>query len=218
LNITFLLIFGRPIVIDREARGRIGGMITRCRVALSNAASKIQTLQVYLQADSGKDSVEHLENYGLTSRPLPDAEGIVITVGGDASHGVVICVGDRRYRLQGLEEGDVALYNDTGSHIILGRDELIVASCKTFRVVCDVYEVQAKTSASFETPNLNASAQVNAAGLINGSGGLAVAGGGGAKVEGSLEATGDIKAGDVSLRKHPHKESTGGQTGSALGG
>lgn len=46
-------------------------------------------------------------------------------------------------------------------------------------------------------------------------GGLAVSGGGGATIAGSMECTGDVKAGDISLQGHHHTEHDGPNTSSA---
>lgn len=49
------------------------------------------------------------------------AEAVVLFPSGDRSHGVVISVADRRYRLKGLKSGEVAIYTDEGDSIILKR-------------------------------------------------------------------------------------------------
>ncbi|MFV2291099.1 baseplate assembly protein, partial [Escherichia coli] len=45
---------------------------------------------------------------------------------GDRSHGVVVVVADRRYRLKGLRRGEVALYDDQGQSVVLTRSGLVV--------------------------------------------------------------------------------------------
>ena len=71
-------------------------------VSLVNATSKLQSLQMRLLAGEMKDNMEHLEPYGYTSNPHPGAEGLAAFIGGDRSHGVVVCIADRRFRLAGL--------------------------------------------------------------------------------------------------------------------
>jgi len=46
---------------------RISNMLSRGQVTKSNAASKMQTLQVSLLAGEAKDLLEHFEPYGHTS-------------------------------------------------------------------------------------------------------------------------------------------------------
>lgn len=101
----------------RSLGTRISNLLVRGAVTLVNAANKVQTLQLSLLSDESKDDVEHLEAYGFTSRPVPGAEALVAFIEGDRSHAVAIVASDRRYRVQNLAEGDVAIY-DTHGHII----------------------------------------------------------------------------------------------------
>lgn len=120
----------------------IGNMLARGTVVLANSASKMQTLQVRLLSGEAKESVEHFEPYGYTSRPLEGAEHVTVFFGGDRSHGVTLMVADRRYRLQGLLSGEVALHDDLGTRLVLKRGGVIeiVASTKV-RMVTPLLEV-----------------------------------------------------------------------------
>lgn len=142
---------------------RITMMLARGTVALTNATSKLQGLQMRLLAGEVKDGMEHFEPFGLTSNPLPGAEGIAIFFDGDRSHGVVICVADRRYRLQGLAGGEVALYNaddadPAGCRIVLKRNNLIEVRAKNIdfkatevlRLEGDTVKVHASTLYAFD--------------------------------------------------------------------
>ena len=104
----------------------VKNLISRCSVALVNAKGKLQALQIRMLAGEVKDGVEHLEPYGYTSHPLRGAEGVAVFPGGDRSHGVVIVVADRRYRLQGLKPGEVALHDDQGQCVHLTREGIVV--------------------------------------------------------------------------------------------
>ncbi len=92
-------------------------MLARGAVTLVNAAGKLQTLQVSLLADESKDTVDHLEPYGFTSNPPIGAEVLVCFIEGDRSHGVAIAAADRRYRIQNLNAGEVAIYDNAGHSI-----------------------------------------------------------------------------------------------------
>lgn len=96
-------------------------MLARGTVVLADAAKKLQTLQVRLTAGEVKDKVEHFEPYGLTSHPLAGAEVLTAFLGGDRSHGVVLVASDRRYRVQELKPGEVAIYSDEGDKVHLKR-------------------------------------------------------------------------------------------------
>lgn len=114
---------------------RLSMMLARGTVAMATATTKLQGLQMRLLAGEVKDGMEHFEAFGFTSNPLPGAEGIAIFFDGDRSHGVVICAADRRYRLKGLQPGEVAIYNaddadPAGCHIVLKRNNVIEVRAK----------------------------------------------------------------------------------------
>lgn len=112
----------------------VQNMISRCTLALANAKGKLQQLQIRMLAGEVKDAVEHLEPYGFTSCPLPGAEGVAVFPGGDRSHGVVVVIADRRFRLQGLKAGEVALFTDEGDKIHFERGRKITAETATFTI------------------------------------------------------------------------------------
>lgn len=84
------------------------GLIGRAVVKSISAATKCQTVDVSLIAGEPKAGVEHLEPYGFTARANSGAEAVVLFPDGDRSHAVVVTVSDRRYRLKGLQTGEVA--------------------------------------------------------------------------------------------------------------
>ncbi len=111
---------------------RISGMVARGIVSSSNAAGKMQTVQVRMLADEQKDDVEHFEPFGFTSRPLPGAEHVSLFFDGDRSHGVTVVVADRRYRLTNLAEGEAALHDAFGNKAHFKKDGTldVVATAK----------------------------------------------------------------------------------------
>lgn len=149
---------------------RVAMMVARGIVRAVNDAPKLQSLQIDLLADETSDNVEHFQTYGLTSVPHAEAEAIVIFPGGTRSHGIVIAVDDRRYRLRGLAGGEVALYDDQWQVIHLKRDCLLIKS--DFKVTVEAPEVTVTADA------------VN----LGGSGGMGVARIGDAVVDGVITA------------------------------
>lgn len=120
-------------------------MLVRGTVVLVDSARKLQALQMRLTAGEVKDGLEHFEPYGFTSNPLAGAEGIAAFIGGDRSHGVLLVVADRRYRIQGMEPGEVAIYTDEGAKIHLKRGRII-------DIEADVINLKAATAVNFDTP------------------------------------------------------------------
>jgi phage baseplate assembly protein V len=192
-------------MINRLA-ARVRGMVSRAVVSLVNDAMKLQGVQVTLLAGQTADDAEHFQHYGLTSVPLAGAEGIALAVGGSTGHTVVINIDDRRYRLTGLANGEVALYDDLGHKVHLTRSGIVIDGAGHVVTVTN-------------TPTLRVEADLHVTGNITGDGSMNIAGGmtggGGMNVTGTIAATGDVTAGAISLASHKHGGVTAGgaQTG-----
>ena len=131
---------------------RLQLMIGRAVVQLVNDATKLQGLQVSLLADELRGDVERFQNYGFTSHPHPGAEAVAASVAGSRDHVLVIAVDDRRYRLTGLAQGEVAIYTDEGDKIVIKRGGTI--------------EVTASTKVRLITPLVECTGDVTVAGTL----------------------------------------------------
>lgn len=100
---------------------RVRLMVGRAVLQLVDDSTKVQSVQIALLADELRSDVERFQNYGFTSHPKPGAEAVAVCVAGSRDHAIVVVVDDRRYRLQGLAEGEVAIYTDEGDHIVIKR-------------------------------------------------------------------------------------------------
>lgn len=136
----------------RPLAQRLQLMIGRAVVLLADDSTKMQSLQVSLLADEVRDPVERFQNYGFTSNPIPGAEAVAASVAGSRDHVVVIVVDDRRYRLMGLEQGEVAIYTDEGDKIVLKRGGTV--------------EVTASTKVRLVTPLVECTGNVTVAGTL----------------------------------------------------
>lgn len=124
-----------------------------------------------------------------------------------------------------------------GTSIVFDRQNGTVTVPNAWTVNCDTATVNAKTSATvntatatinasasttIDTPSTHITGTLQVDKLITGSGGLSVTGGSGASIQcsgnmtldGTIDATGDVTAGGISLQNHTH---TGvhGETSSA---
>lgn len=138
--------------VMRPLTQRIQLMIGRAVVGLVNDATKLQGLQITLLADEVRGDVERFQQYGFTSHPHPGAEAVAVSVAGSRDHVLVIAVDDRRYRLTGLAEGEVALYTDEGDRIVIRRGGTI--------------EVQATTKVRLVAPLVECTGDVKVAGTL----------------------------------------------------
>jgi phage baseplate assembly protein V len=102
-------------------KNRITNMIARGTLGTVGDGTKLQAGQVNLLADEVKDNVERFQQYGFSSVPHSGAEVVVLFPSGTRDHGLIISVDDRRYRLKGLQGGEVALYDDLGTSVVLKR-------------------------------------------------------------------------------------------------
>ena len=115
-------------------------MIGRAVLTVVDADRMTQSIQVEALQDEVIDDFEHMEPYGFTSHPHPGAEAILAALGGMREHSVAVVVGDKRYRLTGLDEGEVAIYTDEnnsgGAHrIVLKRGREIEMRCGSSSIV-----------------------------------------------------------------------------------
>lgn len=131
-------------IAQRLARKILRGIIT---IAYDDAG--IQRLQIKTLSGDVHE-VPRIQEYGFTSVPHNDAEAMLVMV--NDSDGFVFAVDDRRYRLKGLEQGEVALYDDEGTKFHVKRGGIIHCS--------------AATKIDFETPDAFFSGNIHADGDI----------------------------------------------------
>ena len=178
-----------------------------------DSSTKVQLLQLNGLAGEQLDGAEYFQHYGLTTSPPPGSMGIAVPLNGNTSHTVVVATEHGAYRLTELKPGEVALYTDEGAKIVLKRGRVIETECDIYRVKCNSFEVEAKDSAGFITPQLTASEQLIAEGKISGNGGMAIKGGKGkytATFEGNINHTSgvitsvDVTINGVKIGMHKH--------------
>lgn len=137
----------------RSLARRVRLTLGRGIIRLVNDAAGIQTAQVGVMANETRSNLERFQEYGLTSVPHAGAEAAVVFLGGNRDHGIIIAVDDRRYRLKGLEAGEVALYTDEGDYIKLGRNREIEVNTQVLRVI-------ATDMVRMETPELRVTGEI----------------------------------------------------------
>lgn len=88
-------------------------------------AGGLQRMQVSLLGPETRDAVERVQPYGLTSVPLAGAEAVVVCVGGNRDHPVVVACDDPRLRPTGLRPGEVCVYGPRGQRLLMTADGMI---------------------------------------------------------------------------------------------
>ncbi len=189
------------------------GLLGRGVVESVDDTPMMRTIQAEFLPGDVREGLEHFEPYGFTSRVKEGAEAIGAFFNGDRSHGVVLVTADRRFRLH-VEEGEVAVFDDKGQKVVLKRDGILVETPKNLTATVGgnaVATVKGTTTlksgaVTIDAPSVHITGTLSVDGHISGSGGMAVSGGSGADVTGAITATGDIKAGSISLKGHTHTE------------
>lgn len=195
----------------------------RGKITLVVSSEPIQRVQLNGLADEVLQELEHLQEFGFASNPPEGSEAVVIPLGGDTTHGVIVATQHGSFRIKNLNPGETAIFSQDGAKIVIKRGKIIEADCDIFRVNCTKYEVNAKGSADFVTPKLETSAILTAQGQFNGNGGMAVEGGSGARFKGNINLEGDFEStGNVTNNgknigsEHKHRGDSNGTTSEPL--
>ncbi|WP_454865400.1 phage baseplate assembly protein domain-containing protein [Pseudomonas hormoni] len=149
------------LVRDQVARVMSGFRLPFRAVAARNTHGKL--IGVQMEGLSGESvSGELFQHYGFSSAPLAGAEYLVIPVGGNSKHAVVVASEDGRYRLV-LQDGEVSLYTDEGDYIHMKRGRMI-------EVETDDLLFKVKNKVRFETPLVEMSGDQHTEGSIKADG------------------------------------------------
>lgn len=128
-------------------------MVGRCVILASKYKDGELLADIELVAGEKRRGVEFLQQFGFSSRPKGDVEGIALFVGGSRDNGVVIST---RGECPDLKEGEVRVHSLFGSSITLKDDGTVelVTNSKKFRFVGDIEatgDVKAMCDATFVT-------------------------------------------------------------------
>lgn len=166
---------------------------SRAVVKQLDNSSTCQKADISMLAGEQKTGIEYLEPYGFTSTAHAESEAVALFLSGDRSHGVLINIADRRYRLKGLKSGEVAIYTDEGDSIVLKRGRLIEATTETF-------VIQAKSKIVLDTPQIKTSGAINATKSI-------------VSADEIKDKTGSLSRMREQYNSHTHRGDSGGTTG-----
>lgn len=167
--------------------------VGRAVIRKINDDPKMQSVQAELLKGELRDNLERFQQYGLTSVPHPGAEGVAVFVGGNRDHGILVCVDDRRYRLKGMQGGEVALYTDEGDKVHLKRNREIEVITKTLKISCETATVEASESVTIDTPETQITGNLTVGGNIASAGQVS-------------DANGTLQEMRVTYNGHKHTE------------
>lgn len=149
------------LVRDQVARVMSSFRLPFRAVAARNTHGKL--IGVQLEGLAGESVAgELMQHYGFSSAPQPGAEYLVVAVGGNSKHAVVVASEDGRYRIP-LVDGEVSIYTDEGDYIHLKRGRMI-------EVVTNDLVFKVKNKVRFETPMVEMSGDQHVEGGIKADG------------------------------------------------
>lgn len=117
---TILKLFNKAIA---PLKRKVLLMIGRGVLLAIKDSDKIQIAQGSILAGETKDEIEVFNNFGFTSHPPANTECIIVSIGGNREHSVVIASENRELRLKDLPEGASAQYNKNGKYLKLIDDD-----------------------------------------------------------------------------------------------
>lgn len=87
-------------------------------------------VQVQVLDKETLENIDRVEPYGYSYRAKPGSRAYLQFPAGDRSYGVALIIGDKRYQLE-LQEGEVAMHDDEGNHVLMKRGGIIEAKAAT---------------------------------------------------------------------------------------
>jgi phage baseplate assembly protein V len=115
------------------------------RGKLSRLDATVALPQAQVEGLAGETvAAELMQHYGFASAPIAGAEVVLLPIGGNSGHTIIIATVDGRYRVS-LKPGEVAIHTDEGDHVHMQRGRII-------EVVTETLLVKAGTKVRFETP------------------------------------------------------------------
>lgn len=165
---------------------RVSLLLGRGVVELSDDTHGLQVLQASLLPREVRGQLERFQQYGFSSRPKKGAECLVVFLGGNRDHGIVVAVDDRRDRERGLAEGDSCLWAPGGARVFVrANGDVEIVSPSKVKLTVSRAEVSGELAVG---GNVSSSGQVS-------------------------DAVGTMAAMRQTFNLHTHPEHDGGSTG-----
>lgn len=160
---------------DVTTHQRVMNMVARGRLSATQDDEGMQFAQVSLLRGEAKARVERFQQYGFSGVAPRGSEAVVLFVGGNRDHGIILSIDNRASRIRGQVEGEVAMYSDEGDFIVLkrgnqievGTDRLIIKA--ELEITIEAPRVLIKAQDVTIEGNLQVNGNISATGSINGS-------------------------------------------------
>lgn len=161
-----------------------------------DTSKPVQKAQINGLADETLNEIDVMQQFGFTSHLPADTQVVVVPIGGTTSGAVIVASENKTYRVLNLEEGEVAIYDKSGSTITLKKGKVVNINCDKLNITCSDMKIDSSTlsitSETTHTGNMNFTGAVSASGEIS--------------------SQTDLKSGARSFNSHVHKLAGGGDT------
>ena len=97
----------------------------RGKITLVVSSEPVQRVQLGGLADESLQDLEHLQEFGFSSNPPAGSDAVVIPLGGNTSHGVIVATQHGSFRVKNLKPGETAIFSSEGAKIVIKQGKII---------------------------------------------------------------------------------------------
>lgn len=141
-----------------EQQEQLAGLI---RFGMVNLVEKGQTQHCQVKTAAGEilNDVAFLEPYGFTAKPKKKSETLIFNVNGNKFNNVVLNIGSRELRFKELNDGEVAMYDDSGNLLHFKNGGIIdFKAADTLTQTAQTINISGTTAVNVKTKTLIAEA------------------------------------------------------------
>ena len=164
---------------------RVSNLVGFGRITATDDTGGVHKAQIKLGQDEIRDATPVLALYGMHSHAPPGSDVTVLFNGGDRSNGLAIASGNQGARPRGTQAGEVALYDNQGQQVFIGRNGIRIVGA-----------------------GLPVTIDATAGCTINAAAGLTINAAAGVRIVGKLDVTQEVTAmkdgPSVTLSQHRH--------------
>ena len=136
-------------------RNRVRLMVARALISAATDDEGGLRLELDLGAGEFRDDLELVQQFGVSSRPLPGSQAVTLFLGGSRDSGVVVATKGMGPEMSiSLKPGEVCLHTAEGDSIHLKNGRVVSITTGTL-------EITATTAVRIDSPTLEATGEVS---------------------------------------------------------
>jgi len=120
---------------------------------------KTQSVQAETANNEIADNAKYIENYGFTGKPKQKSECVLFNIQGNPGNVVILSIGNRELRFKELNDGEVAMYDDSGNLLHFKNGGIIdFKAPATLNQTAQTINISGTTAVNVKTKTLTAEA------------------------------------------------------------